>query len=389
MISAKEFVSAARGAGFDFYTGVPCSYLTSLINYLEGDATTPYIGATSEGEAVGIAAGAWLAGRLPVVMCQNSGLGNTVNPLTSLNHAFHIPALLVVTWRGKPGQADEPQHEIMGEITQQLLDTIRIGHAPFPEKSSELAGRLNAATAHMRGTGLPFALVTPKDSFTAQELEIGVKAAQLHVGPQELRTRGPLPSRYEILASMLNILPHAAAVIATTGKCGRELFTIADREQHLYLVGSMGCASAVGMGVAANVLNPVVVVDGDGAALMKMGNLATIGAHAPENLVHIVLDNGVHDSTGGQGTVSSFVDFASVAASCNYRTAARCDDIPGFERALASTFEGPGPHFLHIQIRPGSLEKLGRPTIGPVAVAQRFKSFLSAKQEAPRKQLAG
>lgn len=388
MISVEEFVSRARAAGFDFYTGVPCSYLTPLINYLEGDTTSRYIGATSEGEAVGIAAGAWLAGRLPVVMCQNSGLGNTVNPLTSLNHAFHIPALLVVTWRGKPGQADEPQHQVMGEVTHQLLDAIRIAHAPFPEKSGELVERLAAATMHMREEGLPFALVTPRDSFSPQELDTPARPVRVRGGAQELRTRGPRPTRFQILASALKVLPDTAAIIATTGKCGRELFTIADRVQHLYLVGSMGCASAVGLGVAANVPNHVVVLDGDGAALMKLGNLATIGAHAPKNLVHVVLDNGVHDSTGGQETVSSFVDFASVAASCSYRTAARCDDVPGFERALSGALEGPGPHFLHVQIRPGSLEKLGRPTIGPVAVAQRFKSFLSTEQEAPKQQLA-
>src|SRR5579871_717122 len=135
MISTNDFLTAARKCGFDFYTGVPCSYLTALINGLSGDPAIGYVGATSEGEAVGIAAGAWFAGRTPVVMCQNSGLGNTVNPLTSLNHPFRIPSLLIVTWRGQPGHHDEPQHAVMGEVIFQLLDAIRIPHALFPQSS--------------------------------------------------------------------------------------------------------------------------------------------------------------------------------------------------------------------------------------------------------------
>ncbi|MFP6698732.1 MAG: thiamine pyrophosphate-binding protein, partial [Alphaproteobacteria bacterium] len=132
MINADDFLGPARDEGFDFYTGVPCSYLTPLINRVINDPANRYVGAASEGEAVGIAAGAWLAGRKTVVMCQNSGLGNAVNPLTSLNVPFNIPTLLVVTWRGQPGLADEPQHELMGQITPALLDTLRIPHMAFP-----------------------------------------------------------------------------------------------------------------------------------------------------------------------------------------------------------------------------------------------------------------
>src|SRR3954466_10363992 len=125
MISTSEFLAKARKSGFDFYTGVPCSYLTSLINRLSDDSSLGYVGATSEGEAIGIAAGAWLAGRMPVVMCPNSGLGHTVNPLTPPNHAVRIPILLIVPWRGQPGHPDEPQHAVMGEVMHDLLDVIR------------------------------------------------------------------------------------------------------------------------------------------------------------------------------------------------------------------------------------------------------------------------
>ena len=382
MISASEFLETAGKSGFDFYTGVPCSYLTSLINRLSSDPSVGYVGATSEGEAVGIAAGAWLAGRTPVVLCQNSGLGNTVNPLTSLNHAFKIPSLLIVTWRGQPGDHDEPQHTVMGEVIHSLLDAIRIPHAAFPQPSENLSECLNQAAARMEETRLPFALVTPKGTFEPQELEEPAVSVRRPGSARDYCSGAHPPTRYSILEATLAAIPETAAVVATTGKCGRELFTLADRKQHLYLVGSMGCASAVGLGIALNVAKPVVVLDGDGAALMKLGNLATIGAHGPSNLIHIVLDNGVHDSTGGQPTVSGYVDFADIAVACNYSTAAECDDVAGYDRAIRGALACAGPHFIRARIRPGSLEKLGRPTIGPVAVAERFRAFLKEPDRA-------
>jgi phosphonopyruvate decarboxylase len=172
------------------------------------------------------------------------------------------------------------------------------------------------------------------------------------------------------------VVDERTAIIATTGKCGRELFTLADRPQHLYQVGSMGGASGMGLGVALNVDRPVVVLDGDGAALMKLGAFATIGAYAPKNLIHVVLDNGVHDSTGGQQTVSASVDFAAVALDCGYAYAASCDDVEGFEQAWRGARGGPS--LIHLRVAPGSMEKLGRPTISPADVARRFKSFLAS-----------
>src|SRR5262245_1967284 len=142
MIDANAFINAAAVRRFDFYSGVPCSFLTPLINRVASNRHITYVGATSEGEAIAIAAGAWLGGRRTVVMCQNSGLGNAVNPLTSLNWPFRIPTLLIVTWRGQPGLADEPQHALMGEITGALLDTMRIPHRAFPTLAGGVAGAL-------------------------------------------------------------------------------------------------------------------------------------------------------------------------------------------------------------------------------------------------------
>ncbi len=162
MIDARDWFLPATACGFDFLTGVPCSFLTPFINYAIGDERTRYVGAASEGESAAIAAGAWLGGRKTVVMCQNSGLGNLVNPLTSLHRTFRIPTLLVVTWRGEPGRKDEPQHELMGQITGALLDTMRIPHRPFPSEEPAIAPALDEAAAEMERSGLPFALIVEK-----------------------------------------------------------------------------------------------------------------------------------------------------------------------------------------------------------------------------------
>ena len=382
MIAADDFLDPTRARGFDFYTGVPCSFLTPIINRVIGDRALTYVGAACEGEAVGIAAGAWLAGRRSVVMCQNSGLGNAVNPLTSLSFPFRIPALLIVTWRGQPGIGDEPQHELMGQITQALLDTMRIPHRDFPKHAGEVKSALDTADAAMAASGLPFAFVMEKDTVRDDGLDQPGAPGRPRGVRRNLAEGGARPTRAAVLERLVAVLPAAAAVVATTGKAGRELFTIADRPQHIYQVGSMGCASAMGLGVALNSGRPVAVLDGDGAALMKMGSLATVGAQAPENLVHVVLDNGVHDSTGGQATVSPIVDFADVALACGYASGAACDSLAGVERAVAVALATPGPHMVHARIAPGSMAKLGRPTISPPDVARRFREFLGAT--APR-----
>lgn len=376
MITAHEFIAEAGRCGFDFFTGVPCSFLTPLINGVLNDRTLRYVGATSEGEAVAIAAGAWLAGRQGVVMFQNSGLGNAVNPLTSLNAPFRIPTLMITTWRGQPGVADEPQHTVMGAITHDLLRLVGVESAPFPTDAAALAPALARAADHLRAGGL-YALVMAKDSVADEPLRPAPSPPTVPGQRFDDPTAGEPPSRIAVLERFLARTDDDTAVIATTGKCGRELFTLADRRQHLYQVGSMGGASAMGLGVALNTWRKVVVLDGDGAALMKLGNLATIGSYAPPNLIHIVLDNGVHDSTGGQATVSASVNFAAVALACGYRHAASCRSLAGFEAALDQAARQSGPSLIHIRIAPGSLAKLGRPTVGPDDVARRFRDFLS------------
>lgn len=378
MIAADAFLQPARERGYSFYTGVPCSFLTPLINRVISDPALAYVGAASEGEAVAVAAGAWLAGRRTVVMCQNSGLGNTVNPLTSLNHPFRIPTLLIVTWRGQPGLKDEPQHELMGEVMGSLLDTIAVDHAGFPKDEEAVSVAFDRAERAMEADELPFALIMEKGSVRDDGLDQPDQPIRPRGTIEDLRQGEERPARIDLLRCVQTLVPAEAAVVATTGKTGRELFTLEDRPQQLYQVGSMGCASAMGLGIALNSTRPVLVLDGDGAALMKLGTMATIGAYAPGNLIHVVLDNGVHDSTGGQATVSPNVDFAAVAKACGYPHAYRCNTEAGFTQALeAAITDDPSPVLIDAKIAPGSLAELGRPTISPRDVARRFRTFIT------------
>ena len=377
MIEADSFLKPAVEAGYDFYTGVPCSFLTPIINRVISDAGLDYVAAASEGEAVAIAAGAWLAGRGTVVMCQNSGLGNAVNPLTSLNYPFQIPTLLIVTWRGGPGIEDEPQHQLMGPITPALLDVIRVPHRMFPSSDNEIPGALEEAQKSITETSLPFAMIMEKGAVKDDGIDVAEVEVQGPGSRKDLCSGTDRPGRVPAMERLLSTVPEAAAIVATTGFTGRELFTVADRPQHLYQVGSMGCAAGMGLGIAVNVDRPVVVLDGDGAALMKLGTLGTIGAYRPKNLIHIVFDNGAYESTGGQPTVSPSVDFAGVAIACGYTRAFTCDDLDGFDSAVESALASPGPHLIHMRVARGTIDGLGRPKITPVEVARRFKAFLA------------
>ncbi|MBI2948081.1 MAG: phosphonopyruvate decarboxylase [Verrucomicrobia bacterium] len=379
MIQAASFIEPLRALNYGQYAGVPCSFLKPFINYVIADPTLNYVGATSEGEAVGITFGAYLAGLKTVTLCQNSGLGNMVNPLTSLNYPFRVPTLLIVTWRGEPGVKDEPQHEQMGRIMHRLLDTLEIPWLPFPKEDSAIGDAIQRAETSMQERERPFALVMSQDSVEDFELNGEKQSARVTAEQRHelhLRTEERL-TRSEALQLILETLNGEEAVIATTGKTGRELFTLADRPNHLYVVGGMGTASAIGFGIARTLPHQtVLVLDGDGAALMKLGSLATIGFHQPKNLLHVVLDNESHDSTGGQRTVSSITRFAEMAAAANYRQAFAADRPDDIREGLKELQRRAGPSLLHIKIRPGSPKHLGRPTVKPHEVKERFMSFL-------------
>jgi phosphonopyruvate decarboxylase len=383
MISAAAFIEHARALGYSQYAGVPCSFLKPFINYVISDRALNYVGAASEGEAVGITLGAYLGGRKTVTMCQNSGLGNMVNPLTSLNYPFRIPTLLITTWRGEPGVKDEPQHELMGQITHRLLETMDIPWLSFPREEAQIAPTMAQAEASMKERSKPFALVVSQDSVA--EFDLAEQPAPVRV-TTAVRRHDALPLgermiRTEALQAVLESLAGDEAILGTTGKTGRELFTIADRPSHLYVVGGMGTASAIGFGLAQTRPKlPVVVLDGDGAALMKLGSFATIGNYQPANLLHILLDNESHDSTGGQRTVSGVVDFVGVAAATNYRHAISAERLDDVRAAVKFLRHQSGPSLLHVRIRPGSPKNLGRPTVKPHEVKERFMAWLKAVQ---------
>ena len=391
MIEARHFVEAARQRGFHWYAGVPCSFLTPFINYVLQDPGLRYVSMANEGDAVALIAGIAMAGdagaphRRGVTMMQNSGLGNAVSPLTSLTWTFRLPQLLIVTWRAQPGIADEPQHALMGPITPAMLETMQIPWELFPTEAAAIGGALDRATKHMDETGRPYALVMQKGSVAASPLRRGAGAFAERAAAPRAATRTQRlapearPSRQEALRLVVAHTPVASTVLlASTGFCGRELYAIADRPNHLYMVGSMGCVLPLALGLAlARPDLRVIALDGDGSALMRMGAFATAGAYGPPNLLHLLLDNGMHDSTGGQATVSPNVAFADVAAACGYASAVETDDLSQISAWLN---EPPlhGARFARLALRAGTPDDLPRPAMTPVEVKTRLMQHIGA-----------
>jgi phosphonopyruvate decarboxylase len=387
MIEARQFGEAARERGFRWYAGVPCSFLTPFINFVLQDPSLEYLSMANEGDAVAFIAGIALGGdaRRPhgrgITMMQNSGLGNAVSPLTSLTWTFRLPQLLIVTWRGQPGIADEPQHALMGPITPAMLEIMEIPWELFPTDAKDVGAVLDRAIAHMESTGRPYALLMQKGSVAPFALKSGRGLARDYPAAAvdsraEARGGGAAkerPSRHDALREVVARTPESStAILATTGYCGRELYAIADRANQLYMVGSMGCVAPLALGLArARPDLDVLMLDGDGAALMRMGAFATSGAYGPPNLRHLLLDNGVHDSTGGQGTVSSLVSFAGVAAACGYAEALETECVEDIGRWLQAPPRG-GPRFARLFTRPGTPQDLPRPSISPPDVKSRF-----------------
>lgn len=379
MITAESFLVAAKAHGFSLYTGVPCSYLKPFINYVIDAPDLDYVGATNEGDAVAIASGAELGGRRSVVMFQNSGFGNTVNPLTSLNMIFDIPVLVITTLRGEPGgPKDEPQHALMGQITTGLFDLMRIPWEYFPAEEAEIGPCLERATKHMSEKKQPYGLVMRKDTVASHKLRskaapkalAAAKLAPEHVWPAER------PSRTDVLAAVQRALRPGDVVVATTGYTGRELYALDDKPCQLYMVGSMGCAGSFGLGLAlAQPQRRVIVLDGDGAALMRLGALATLGFERPANLLHILLDNELHESTGGQSTVTHSVDSALVAAASGYPRVERVATAEALEALVAApTTE---LTFAHVKMKPGAPAELPRPTVTPIQVKERLVAYMA------------
>ena len=382
MIEAKEFIEAARELGFVRYTGVPCSFLTPFINYVINDNALEYIASTNEGDALATTSGSVIGGQRSIVMMQNSGLGNAVSPITSLSYIFRIPFLIIVTHRGEPGVKDEPQHELMGQITEELFNAMQIPSETFPNETKEIIPALQRAEKFMSKEHRPYAFIMKKDSITPQKLD---KKMIKDIAKSETEIRSLFDEKLTRLdrnTVLRHIINHTSVddsvLIATTGFTGRELFSINDRVNHIYMVGSMGCASSFGLGLAlARPDLKIIVIDGDGAGLMRMGNFATIGTYASNNFIHILLDNEVHDSTGGQSTVSKNINFAMIAKACGYSMTLSGNKMELFDE-LFSLNKNEGPAFGHLKICSGTIENLPRPNVKPNEVLRRMMRHINS-----------
>ena len=373
MIRPEYFYNTLRGMGIDFYTGVPDSLLKDICAYITDHADRKNnIIAANEGGAVGLAAGYHLAtGNIPVVYMQNSGLGNTVNPLMSLTDSdvYRIPVLLVIGWRGEPGVHDEPQHVKQGKTTLPLLDAMEIRHEIMSGDEAELEKQLAGGVRYMKETGRAFALVVKKGTFGKYKLQNG--------------THNPYTmEREEAIKAVAGAMDVKDIVVSTTGKISRELFEhrTATGEGHsrdFLTVGSMGHVSQIALGIALN--RPernVYCFDGDGAAIMHMGGMGIVASMLPGNFYHIVFNNGAHDSVGGQPTIGFGIDLPKIAAGCGYKTVMSVATRSELDAILPTLTTLPAPLLLEIKVKKGSRDDLGRPTTTPVENKEALMSFL-------------
>lgn len=361
MISPEEFTKKLLSLGIETTTGVPDSTFKGLISYFSSrHSAIKQITAVNECEALAIAAGNYLGSKkASVVYMQNSGFGKTVNPYTSLasKDVYSIPMLLLVGWRGEPGKKDEPQHQMMGRLTIELLTTLEIEHTILTENNWE--DELEKAVQHTNSNSEPYALVIKKglfDAFPADEM------------PKNSYTM----TREEAIEIIAHSIPNNAMVVSTTGKASRELFEIREKlslshNTDFYTVGSMGCASSIAFGVGLdNPKKDIYIIDGDAAALMQMGTFATVGHYKNRKIRHILIDNNINDSTGGQPTLSSTVDFEMVAKACGYEQTKTVDNPTDLAQEIAALATNNKLSLIVVKCKKGSRKNLGRPTTTPV-----------------------
>ena len=361
MIAPKKFFNKLIKHDIKFFCGVPDSLLKDFCAYVTDHTDkNSHVITANEGIAIGLAAGYYLANKRPaLVYMQNSGLGNTVNPLASLadSRVYGIPMLLVVGWRGEPGTKDEPQHIKQGEITLDLLKVLGIPYEIL-DGGSDFDVSIERALEHMKCYSEPYAFVVKKGAFDSYKLKT-------LYDPMGVLTRE------EALETILEQLVLDDVIVSTTGKLSRELY-----EQHqkngkkgecdFLTVGSMGHASSIACGIS--ICKPhrdVYCFDGDGAALMHMGSWSTIGSLHPQNFCHIVFNNGMHDSVGGQPTTARTIDFVSIAKACGYREAVKIFSKEEICKTITTMKRKRGPSFIEICIRSGTRSDLGRPVNTP------------------------
>ena len=375
MIDCQAYYELLERVGIKYFVGVPDSLLKDFCFYvLDRTDLNKNIIAANEGTAIALAAGHYLAtGEFALVYMQNSGLGNAVNPLTSLvdPDVYSIPLLLFIGWRGEPGRKDEPQHVKQGKITLSLLDTLGIHYEVHPETLEESEAALHRAVDHMIYKESPFAFVLRAKTFSPY-----------------LERKSDSDSYYELtredaLRETVENLSDDAIIVSTTGKLSRELFecrvtTRGKHEGDFLTVGSMGHASQIALAVAlAKPNKQIFCLDGDGAFIMHMGSVPIIGSRKPSNFRHIVFNNGSHDSVGGQPTVGYEIDIPAIARACGYLKVLRIQKREEIGEAVRKAQALKGPVLIEILVKRGARLDLGRPTIAPVENKNIFMKNLA------------
>lgn len=379
MISPKFFYDTLASKGIDFYAGVPDSLLKNLCAYITDHADAKHnIIAANEGGAMGLAAGHYLAtGQIPVVYMQNSGEGNIINPLASLTdkEVYNIPVLLVIGWRGKPGVHDEPQHVKQGKVTTGLLNVMGIDYTVLSKEEDKAEKQIEKAVTYMQQTKECYALVIEKDTFEEYKLSSSVSTLQASLSL----------SREEAIQIVAAALGEKDVIVSTTGMISRELFEYRaaqnqGHERDFLTVGSMGHASQIALGIALEKQDRTVwCFDGDGASIMHMGSMAIVGSKAPKNYVHVVFNNGAHDSVGGQPTVGLSIDLPAIAKAVGYKHVYSVDNKEELERLLASCIKpliSEGAAFIEVKVKKGNRKDLGRPTTTPIQNKEALMGFL-------------
>lgn len=377
MIRPEYFIEKLREYGIDCFAGVPDSLLKNICAYITDHCDAKHnIITANEGAAVGLAAGHYLAtGQPACVYMQNSGEGNIINPLASLTdpEVYNIPVLLLIGWRGRPGMHDEPQHVKQGKVTTGLLNTMGINFdilSKEEEKAEKQIGKAVEALKHKE----VYALVIEKDTFDNYQLST-----------ENLQSELPL-SREEAIHIVAAALGEKDVIVSTTGMISRELFEYRTamnqgHERDFLTVGSMGHASQIALGIALEKQDRIIwCFDGDGATIMHMGSMAIIAQKAPKNYVHVVFNNGAHDSVGGQPTVGLDVNLPAIAKAVGYECTYSVSTKDALKEQLSiiksqmSFFDG--PVLLEVCVKKGNRKDLGRPTTTPVQNKEAFMAFL-------------
>lgn len=373
MVSPELFIKTLEANGITFFAGVPDSLLKNVCAYITDHSSKENnLITANEGAAVGVAAGHYLAtGQIPMVYMQNSGLGNTVNPLLSLadEKVYSIPMLLMIGWRGEPGVHDEPQHVKQGEVTLRLLETMGIPYIVLPEEETATVSAIGSIVTDCKKTGKPHAIVIKKGTFGSYKLK------QTAVNDYPL-------SREEALKIAVSLLPADSVIVSTTGKLSRELYEYRDangqsHSSDFLTVGSMGHASSIALGIAlSKPERKVFCFDGDGAFIMHMGALTNIGKLAPSNYIHVLFNNGAHESVGGQPTLGFDIEATAIARACGYTHVVSVERPEEITSEITKALASAGPCLIEIRVAINSRDNLGRPKTTPIENKESFMKFI-------------